>query len=228
MQPHVDQAIAQMPCSWSIAEALASPTNADIASEDITNRSHDDSRPKMGLIRQGREDGWLRLPPEALRPWALLNGVDFTHVKPDIIAGRGAGLVATKACTNNAEGEQRLMTVPRDLILSVERVAEQAKVDKDYREVLESLGDVGRVGNFLHDFSIHLLGWRLAAQQASLPSTSLSLLSLNAPFFTELPAHRLTAGQTPRAAILSFLLVQCATASPALPTKIGVHSAFTE
>jgi hypothetical protein len=45
--------------------------------------------------------------------------------------------------------------VPRDLILSQEQVLEQAKVDRDFRELLESLGDFGRVG-FLLPFFITL------------------------------------------------------------------------
>ena len=101
------------------------------------------------MIRRGRAAGWLQLPPEALVPWAKLNDVAFTHLDPGVIAGRGAALVA-RTCLPDAEnagdGSQVLMTVPRDLILSLERVQEHAKVDKDFREVLESLGDFGRVG----------------------------------------------------------------------------------
>lgn len=86
------------------------------------------------------------MPPEAFRPWALLNGVAFHEVKTGAIEGRGSALLASKAVTNSAEGAECLLTVPKDLILSQERVMEHAKADRDFREVLESLGDFGRVG----------------------------------------------------------------------------------
>ena len=99
------------------------------------------------MIRRGKAQGWLQLPTEALLPWAMLNDVQFTHVVPGVAAGRGAGLLASKPLPPDAEAEpQPLLTVPRDLILSLERVLEHAKVDQDFREVLESLGEFGRVG----------------------------------------------------------------------------------
>jgi len=101
------------------------------------------------MIRKGRAAGWLQLPPEALVPWAKLNDVAFTHLDPDVIAGRGAALIASTSLPDAekvGDGSQVLMTIPRNLILSLERVQEHAKVDKDFREVLESLGEFGRVG----------------------------------------------------------------------------------
>lgn len=99
------------------------------------------------MLRQGKSQGWLSLPPQAFTPWAHLNGVQFHDVKPGHIAGRGSALIASKAVTNSAEGAECLLTVPKDLILSLEQILEQAKVDRDFREVLESLGDFGRVGH---------------------------------------------------------------------------------
>jgi hypothetical protein len=106
------------------------------------------------MLRRGKSQGWLSLPPEAFNPWAQLNGVRFHEVKPGHVAGRGSALLATKTITNSAEGAECLLTVPRDLILSQEQVLVQAKVDRDFRELLESLGDFGRVGFLLLMFFI--------------------------------------------------------------------------
>ena len=38
----------------------------------------------------------------------------------------------------------------------------------------------------------------------------------------------LTSGQTPRGAILSFLLEQACVSCPDLPGRVGVHTPFTE
>lgn len=105
------------------------------------------------MLRQGKSQGWLSLPPEAFNPWAQLNDVKFHDVKPGRIAGRGSALIASKAVTNSAEGAECLLTVPRDLILGQEQISEQAKVDRDFRELLESLGDFGRVGYTTISFS---------------------------------------------------------------------------
>jgi hypothetical protein len=107
------------------------------------------------MLRQGKTQGWLSLPPQAFSPWAHLNGVGFHDVKPGQIAGRGSALLASKAVTNSSEGAECLLTVPKDLILSLEQIQEQAKVDRDFRELLESLGDFGRVGSHIL-FSYHL------------------------------------------------------------------------
>lgn len=107
------------------------------------------------MLRQGKSHGWLSLPPPAFTPWAHLNGVQFHDVKPGHIAGRGSALIASKAVTNSAEGAECLLTVPKDLILSLEQILEQAKVDRDFREVLESLGDFGRVGHYYIPFSFY-------------------------------------------------------------------------
>ncbi len=98
------------------------------------------------MLRQGKSQGWLSLSPEAFHPWTQLNGVRFHDVRPGHVEGRGSALLASKDVENSAEGAECLLTVPKDLILSQEQVHEQAKVDRDFRELLESLGDFGRVG----------------------------------------------------------------------------------
>ncbi|KAK3066039.1 hypothetical protein LTR53_017757, partial [Teratosphaeriaceae sp. CCFEE 6253] len=86
---------------------------------------------------------WLQLPPQAFLPWAELNDVAFTHVTPGTAEGRGGALLARQDLPED-QSPQALMTVPQALILSLERIAEHAKVDKDFGEVLESLGEFGK------------------------------------------------------------------------------------
>ena len=100
------------------------------------------------LIRQGKDEGWLQLPPDAFASWASLNDVVFKCVHPGAIPGRGGALLATRDLDlPGADGAEPLMVVPNDLIMSLERVQQHAKVDQDFREVLESLGEFGRVGH---------------------------------------------------------------------------------
>ncbi|KAF2424908.1 SET domain-containing protein [Tothia fuscella] len=94
------------------------------------------------MIRRGKREGWLNLPPSAVRPWAGLNGVTFDGVKIGSIAGRGTGVVASRVLKGGNEGP--LMVIPGDLILSLERVELQAKSDQKLQELLSTLGDYAR------------------------------------------------------------------------------------
>lgn len=100
------------------------------------------------MIRRGKTEGWLRLPSEAFLPWAMLNEIDFTSTVPGNIAGRGGALLAKEPLDATSEQSSVLLRVPKDLILSLERVQDHAKVDKDLREILESLGSFGRVSTY--------------------------------------------------------------------------------
>ncbi|KAK0337554.1 hypothetical protein LTR02_016122 [Friedmanniomyces endolithicus] len=96
------------------------------------------------MISEGKAAGWLQLPPEVFLPWAKLNDIAFFHVLPGTSMGKGGALLASNDVNSNDGTPQALMTVPRRLILSLERVMEYANVDKDFREVLENLGEFGR------------------------------------------------------------------------------------
>jgi len=100
------------------------------------------------MIRRGKAEGWLHLPAEALLPWAMLNEVSFDRVVPGISGDKGAALLAKDDLTasDDVGGPTVLLTVPPELILSWDRVWQHAKIDKDLREVLESLGASARVG----------------------------------------------------------------------------------
>ena len=108
-------------------------------------RAHQVSRQFHTMIREGRAAGWFALAPDAYLSWASLNGVELSHVAPGVVAGRGGALVASETLRPESSITP-LMTVPRELILSLERVKEHSKTDRDYREVLESLSEFGTVG----------------------------------------------------------------------------------
>lgn len=111
------------------------------------------------MIRDGKAAGWLQLPAEALMPWATFNDVDFRGVVPGTAVGRGGALLAKEDLHGSTDvyTADALMTIPRHLVLSLERVLEHAKVDKDLREVLDGLGEFGRVGPRFNVFSTMLL-----------------------------------------------------------------------
>jgi hypothetical protein len=95
------------------------------------------------MIRRGRKEGWLKLPISALRPWAEFNGVTFNAIKCEQVAGSGSGVVADRDLEGGDEGP--LMIIPRELVLSLERVKLQALADKYLNEVLIALGDFAMV-----------------------------------------------------------------------------------
>ncbi|KAK8248656.1 hypothetical protein IWZ00DRAFT_489650 [Phyllosticta capitalensis] len=96
------------------------------------------------LIRRGRQEGWLTLPMKALKPWADLNGVAFNNVSAGPLPGlehRGSAVVAERDL--DGDNNEPLMTIPRDLVLSLDGVRLYAKSDKHLRQLLEVLGDFG-------------------------------------------------------------------------------------
>lgn len=104
------------------------------------------------MIRRGKSEAWLQLPQAAISSWATLNDVSFDRSVPGSVPGRGGALLAKENLDAEEDMSNLLLTVPKDLILSLERVQDHAKVDRDFREVLDSLGDFGRVG--VHTYSL--------------------------------------------------------------------------
>lgn len=98
------------------------------------------------MIRRGKAEGWLELQPDAFLPWTELNDVNFNRTLPGMILGRGGALLAKRNLGAREDNSNVLLVVPKDLVLSLERCQEQTKYDRDYREVLESLGEFGQVG----------------------------------------------------------------------------------
>ena len=99
------------------------------------------------MIEEGKTEGWLGLPVQAMQPWAALNNAVFNGVRVGTQAGqesKGSTVIASKQLVAD-DGLEPLMVVPRDLILSLERVQGHAKCDRDFLAVLDALGEFGRV-----------------------------------------------------------------------------------
>jgi hypothetical protein len=98
------------------------------------------------MIKRGRQEGWLREPIEALPTWATFHGVKFNHVRIGPLPGfeeRGSTVIAARELQGgNAEP---LLVVPKDLIISLANVELFSRSDRHLREVLEAIGDFGRV-----------------------------------------------------------------------------------
>jgi hypothetical protein len=98
------------------------------------------------MITEGRTQGWLRNSLTDFHSWATFNGARLDGVRVGLIKGselKGASVSATRELSQTPN--QNLITVPRDLVLCLEKVEEFAKSDKHLREVLQALGDFGRV-----------------------------------------------------------------------------------
>lgn len=92
------------------------------------------------------------LPVSSLRTWAKFNGIEFEEVsveKNKEYGGYGVVSTTTLDSAPDQEGNLTVLNVPKDLILSAETIAEHAKVDKHFREILEAVG--GSVGVRLVD-----------------------------------------------------------------------------
>lgn len=88
------------------------------------------------------------LPIPALPGWARLNGIEFDGVAIERLTDHGidkGSAVVAKGELTGKGGEEQLMSVPKDMILSLEAAWNYAKSDKHLREVLEAMGDFARV-----------------------------------------------------------------------------------
>lgn len=98
------------------------------------------------MIRTGRANGWLKQPIDTLPTWATFHGVSFNGIKISPLPGfedRGSTVIADRAL----EGGKAvpLLVVPKELIISRQNIELFAKSDRHLREVLEAIGDFGRV-----------------------------------------------------------------------------------
>jgi hypothetical protein len=110
------------------------------------------SRPSDALVISSpisRDMRWEALPVELLATWAKFNGVKYGNVEIRKIASdtedRGAGVFALRDLQATVPEPSILMVIPQDLILSLPLVENYAKSDKHLREVLEAVGEFGRV-----------------------------------------------------------------------------------
>lgn len=93
------------------------------------------------------------LPLETLPAWQRLNGIVLSGIAFQKLgsdehgADKGSGIVATesKSSSENDTKPEILLQIPFDLILSLETVQNHAKSDRYLRDVLEAIGEFGRV-----------------------------------------------------------------------------------
>jgi hypothetical protein len=101
------------------------------------------------MIRRGRTEGWLKESIHILPAWASFNGVKFNAVKVGPLPGyedRGSTVIADD--TLQGGDAEPLLVVPKDLIISRQNIELLAKSDHHLRELLDALGDFGRVRQF--------------------------------------------------------------------------------
>lgn len=102
------------------------------------------------LIQRGKDEGWLHLDVPALKTWAAASGIDFASTEPSLVPGRGVALLASRSLPSSTSSKSAvLLTLPADLVLSLEAVKKHALFDRHFRELLDSLGDFGKVGRIL-------------------------------------------------------------------------------
>lgn len=92
------------------------------------------------------------LPLNSFLAWLRLNGIATNGVAVQRLGSaesetdKGNAILATADNSNNDPDDQQvLLQIPRDLVLSLESVHDYSKSDRDLREVLEAVGDFGRV-----------------------------------------------------------------------------------
>ncbi|KND86675.1 SET domain-containing protein 8 [Tolypocladium ophioglossoides CBS 100239] len=93
-----------------------------------------------------------QLPLDAFPAWVRLNGVAFTDVKLQDVDGKGFGLVANTELGNQETGTNALIEIPRDLVLSAEAVEEYAKVDQNFKQLLEAVALDAKLSALANEF----------------------------------------------------------------------------
>jgi hypothetical protein len=121
------------------------------------------------------------LPIDIFPTWTRFNDVDFINAKLQETDGKGIGLVAVNNCdlTEIAAAEEEdnakeprhgeaetLLRIPHDLVLSASTVEDYAKVDQNFRQLMESVGHNSARGNILLYLLAHLV---LSGRDASSP-----------------------------------------------------------
>ncbi|GKT49009.1 SET domain-containing protein [Colletotrichum spaethianum] len=83
-----------------------------------------------------------QLPLETLSTWAMFNDVDLVDVEAREIPGCGLGLVSNKDLSREEETFDipTLLRISHELVLSAEAVENYAKVDKNFRQLLDVAG----------------------------------------------------------------------------------------
>jgi hypothetical protein len=98
------------------------------------------------MIKRGRQEGWLKEPIASLPTWATFHGVKFNSVKIGPLPGfedRGSTVIASRRLQGGSV--EPLLVVPKDLIISRASIELFAKSDRHLQDVLEAIGEFGRV-----------------------------------------------------------------------------------
>jgi hypothetical protein len=93
------------------------------------------------------------IPIESLPAWQRLNGIAVQGIAVHKVgsdqhgADKGSALIATEAqmSSENDAKPTILLQIPSELVLSLEAVHNHSKTDRYLRDVLEAIGDFGRV-----------------------------------------------------------------------------------
>jgi hypothetical protein len=101
------------------------------------------------------------LAVEYFEAWAKFNGVEFKNTRVERITTpegqhKGAGVFVTEDFETSHDPEAILLSVPHDLVLCKDLVHDYAKSDVHLHEVLEAVGEFGRVGEMYAIWSISL------------------------------------------------------------------------
>lgn len=83
-----------------------------------------------------------KLPVDTLPTWAMFNDVDLVDVEAREIPGCGLGLLVNKELSREEKTFDipTLLRIPHELVLSAEAVESYAKVDKNFRQLLDACG----------------------------------------------------------------------------------------
>ncbi|PVH81624.1 SET domain-containing protein [Cadophora sp. DSE1049] len=105
------------------------------------------------MIRLGKQQGWLSNDSIDFQSWAEANGASISGLKFATITNTSrSGVIATRPISGP---KTLLMSVPRDLILSAERVGELARDNPCLQELFVATGDFGKV-SFLANLALRV------------------------------------------------------------------------
>ncbi|KAF6844857.1 set domain-containing protein [Colletotrichum musicola] len=109
-----------------------------------------------------------QLPLETLSTWAMFNDVDLVDVEAREIPGCGLGLISNKALSREEETFDipTLLRIPHELVLSAEAVENYAKVDRNFRELLDAAGHKST----RHDICLFLLTQKVLSDRPKTPT----------------------------------------------------------
>ncbi len=86
---------------------------------------------------------YSQLPLKSLPAWLALNDISFYDVRIATVADRGYGLVTERKLTTAEKtfDTPSLLTIPHDLVLNAEAVAQYAKEDRNFKLLLDIVSD---------------------------------------------------------------------------------------